>query len=142
MPLYDDRKEELVHLAGDVPDYAGTGLRGHQSSLNLGAHQDVHHPQVRYKDFVIECDVYQYPGTPLEVVLICPKCHNALKVSAANKQIEFDALDRADMGGKLSIEVFKCSWESDPSKDGRRMEFGLGMCGWRVGVTNNVARDA
>lgn len=27
-------------------------------------------------------------------------------------------------------------------KEGRRMEFGLGLCGWRVGITGNVAKDA
>ncbi len=140
MPLYDEKREELVHLAGDVPDYASGTVRGYQSTLNLSKHPDVRHPQVRYKDFVIECDVYQYPDAPLEVVLICPMCKNTLKVSAANKDVEWEPNQHPTAGGRLSIEPFGCTWEADPT--GRRIEFGLGMCTWRVGISNNVARDA
>jgi uncharacterized protein YbaR (Trm112 family) len=143
MPLYDEKREELVHLAGDVADYAGNShVRGYQSSLNLGKHPDVKHPKVRYKDFLIECDVYQYPEAPLEVVLICPRCRNTLKISEERKQLEYDPSRNQDAGGHLSVEPFTCTWEIDPSKDGRRMDFGLGLCGWRVGITDNVARDA
>jgi hypothetical protein len=34
----------------------------------------------------------------------------------------------------------KCTWELE--NDGRRMEFGLGLCNWTVGIDHNIARDA
>jgi hypothetical protein len=96
----------------------------------------------RAGDFVLECDVYpgEQTGT-FVVVLYCPKCStpkapHTLKITSDRKHIEFDAVTR-----KLSVEPFECTWEL-PEAANRRIAFGAGLCRWRVGISNNVARDA
>ena len=41
----------------------------------------------------------------------------------------------------LSVEPFECTWEMG-ERQGERIHFGLSLCRWRVGIQNNVAKDA
>ncbi len=143
---------ELFHLAGDVPDPAGTGLRGRASTLRLDR-TAMGHPKIVYKDFLLEGDVYALPDAPKYLHLICPLCRRALRITQDNKTIDYDPAlapkivpqlrncgvdDGPYWGGALSVERFECTWETDPEI---RRQFGLAMCNWRVEIENNVARD-
>jgi hypothetical protein len=151
MNAYDPKTEELEHLAGDEPDPGmyqtgkhfdpmGTGAMGHASQVDL-SRGALAHPMIRYKDFVLEVDVYAVPDSDeISVVLLCPRCRNALKVSSLRKRIEFERPSQRYPQGVLSIEPLRCSWELE--SDGRRMEFGLGMCNWSVAIDKNIAKDA
>lgn len=137
MGSFDPQREELVHLAGDAPDPSGSGLVGHQASLNL-SRTALGHPKIRYRDLVIEADVYALPGVPMYVHILCPKCRHALKIAEDRKHIEYDPKAGPPQdGGRISIEAFQCTWEMDD----QRQQFGLSLCGWKVVVDNNIARD-
>lgn len=144
--MYDPNREEIFHVAGDVPDPTGTGLRGQQSSVNLDT--KIAEVQIRYKDTIIFGDVYRYPGVPLRVVLMCPRCHNALTITQDNKHIEYDLAAAPNIGGRISIEKFECPFEApDAGAHNNRagstqIITGMKMCGWKVGIDNNVAKDA
>ncbi len=125
MPAHNPQREDLYHIAGDPEHGVASTMRLTRTALG--------HPQVRYKDRVMELDVYEIHGR-LMVHLLCPRCANALKITDDRKQMEYDA--RANV---ISIEAFRCTWELDPE---RRMEFGVGMCNLTIGITKNVARDA
>lgn len=138
MGSFDPQREELVHLAGDAPDPMGTGLLGQQASVNL-TKTALGHPKIRYRDVVIEADVYALPGEPMHVHILCPKCRNALRIPADRKRIEYDPKGGPPQdGGRISIETFECTWEVSAD----RQQFGVGLCRWRVAVENNIARDA
>lgn len=133
------QNEEIFHIAGDVPDPTGqSNIRGVQSTTLLDKSKI--EVTVRYRDFLMTCDLYQLAGTPDRLILICPRCKNVLTISGDKKHLEYQASELQQFGGKLNVEAFQCTWEADPN--GRRMEFGLGLCGWRVGIDNNVAKDA
>lgn len=126
-----DSGRELMHLAGD-PD---TGL---MSTVSL-SQSAIAHPIVRYKEFVLELDVYKTPDEPMYVHLICPRCHNMLTISAKRKRMELrDGGERK--GGIISIEPFECTWEMEPN--GRRVGFGLGLCRLKLAIDENIAKDA
>lgn len=104
---------------------------------------------VRYgrygKDLVV--DVYPDFAKPMDsrghwpvnnIHLICPRCStdadpHALSITPANKDIYWDAVKK-----ELSVEDFGCTWELP---EGRRMEFGIGLCGWRISIDKNIAKD-
>lgn len=144
--MYDPNREEIFHVAGDVADPTGTGLRGQQSSVSLDT--KIAEVQIRYKDTLIFGDVYRYPGVPLRVVLMCPVCHNALTVCADRKAIDYDLEAAPKIGGRISIEKFECPFEApgagahNPRAGAIGIITGTKMCGWKVGVDNNVAKDA
>ena len=153
MSMYDQKREEIFHVAGDVPD-PGAGARGVRddargelSTVNLQASRTAE-VQIRYKDFIIYGDVYQFPDAPLKVVIMCPQCRNTLNISADQKQMEYDFAAAPSIGGKISIEPFGCTWEKPDAGAHNKREgsihliTGMKMCGWKVGVSNNVARDA
>jgi hypothetical protein len=130
--VFDPKAEEVFHIAGDMD-------HGISATTKLDhAKQKV---QVRYKDFLLEVDVYELPNTPTKVVLLCPKCRNALQITADRKRIDFDKSELTQFGGRLNIEKFQCAWESAET-EGRRVQFGLGLCGWKVAIENNIAKDA
>lgn len=145
---HDAKKPErdLVDICTDAKDPMGSGLRGTATQYNLGAGGLIGQPQVRYKDpsgfeFVLTCDVYQHEGAPLEVVLFCPRCsrpgvQHTLRISGERKAIEYDRVK-----GLLSIEPFGCTWEMDSSKPVGLIS-SSNLCGWKVGITKNVAKDA
>lgn len=145
--MYDTQREEIFHVAGDVPDPTGTGLRGQSSSVSLDT--KIAEVQIRYKDVLIFGDVYKYPDVPLRVVIMCPRCHNALTITEDNKKIDYDFAAAPQIGGRISIERFTCPFEAPGAGahqrhtgDGAQIITGTKMCGWKVGVENNKALDA
>lgn len=149
---YNPATEELEQLAGDPPDVYQTGRHGDPlgqmdpKAMGYASQMDLSksalaHPMIRYKDFVIEADVYRVPDSDeLQVVILCPRCRNALTISSLKKDVQFEMPSAKHQRGVLSIEPFGCTWELE--SDGRRMEFGLGLCNWKVGINKNVAKDA
>jgi hypothetical protein len=130
----DPHREELHHVAGDRP-HVGT------MRMTAGKIGDV---RVRYRDTVVYCEVYQHPGQPMQIHWMCPRCLGGgngymSRISADQKRIDFDPKSQVEDGGRLNVEAFTCPWERG---EGRRMEFGLGMCGLRIVIENSVARDA
>lgn len=123
--------EELYSIKEDAQDPEGLVQGGYSSTVGLNK-TAIGNPQIRYKDFVLTVDVYKMDNQMM-IHLYCPRCRNALRITSERKQIDFS-------NGKLSVEPFKCTWELE--SEGRRMEFGLGLCSWQVGIHENVARDA
>ena len=139
MPVYDDKREELVWHTGDMADPSGQGPIGAGASMDLTRNASGH-PLVRWGDQVLEVDVYMLPGEPVYLHLLCPKCRNMLTISATRKHIEYDKnAGDPKAGGRLNVETFMCTWDG---AEGRRMDFGLGLCAWKVAIDNNVARNA
>ena len=139
--MYDPRTEEIFHVAGDM-------RHGVSSTVNLEKTKTAE-VQIRYKDTIIFGDVYQYEGAPIRVIILCPKCHNALTITGDNKAIDYDLAAAPNIGGRISIEKFKCSFEAPDagahkrrSGDGAQIITGMQMCNWAVGVHNNKALDA
>ena len=128
MQAHNPNTEELFHVAGDM----NTGISA-DVNLNKSAFAS---PTIRYSgrygEFVLECELYKV-GNELSLHLICPRCHNALWVRSTRKQMSFDF----DKG--FSCEPFECTWELP---EGRRMEFGIGLCRWKAVIDCNRARDA
>lgn len=130
---YDPRKEDLVHLKGDDEHGYANDMRLTKTALG--------HPEYRYRDRVVRCDVYRDPVTKrLSVHSMCPRCENYIWISEPEKQIEFDPST-----GILSISPFECTWERGRGTEGTRQDriaFGLGLCRLRIVVERNRARDA
>lgn len=147
--MYDPRTEEIFHVAGDVPDPTmDTGLYGKQSTVNLQNSRTAE-VQIRYKDTIIFGDVYQYENAPIRVIIMCPRCRNALMITGDNKRIDYDLAAAPSIGGRISIEPFKCPFEAPDagahrhrSGEGAQVITGMSMCNWKVGVHNNKALDA
>jgi hypothetical protein len=137
---YNPRTEELEPLKGDVLadtpglDANGRPVVGKSATINI-TQNSIGRTPVRYKDFLLECDVYKV-GDELMVHLYCPRCRNALRVSSDRKSIDYDHVENV-----LSIEPFECTWELG-DREGERMGFGIGLCRWRVGISKGVAKDA
>jgi hypothetical protein len=162
---FDPEREELVPLKGDPSevhasdvysqgrhyDPGGSGMVGMASQMNL-QRTALGHPLIRYRDVVIEADVYAAPDGGLIVNLYCPRCRNSLTVPSGRKAIDFEPQTVRDKAtgqlvkrGKISIETFRCTWELGRGTDATaadRMQFGTGLCNWTVAVDNNRARDA
>lgn len=135
--------EEIFELERGVADPTGAdpNMVGYRSSVLLDKSKIP--IQVRHKEFLLEVDLYMDgEGKPDKILLLCPRCRNQLSIPAARKAIDFDPHALKEFGGQLSVEPFQCTWEADSSKHGRRMKFGLGLCGWRVAIDKNVAKDA
>jgi hypothetical protein len=128
MRAYDPNTEELYHIAGDAPDPSGTELLGMQSSIQ--ASRPSTRVMVRYRDVVLEIDVYQTKES-LAFNLLCPRCRHSLWIRAEQKSIEWN-------GKMLSVEPFGCTWELDDD----RHQFGMNLCNWKVAIDNNIAKDA
>lgn len=138
--LYDEKKWELFSIAGDEdqfdPDRHPHGILSPEQGIKKDRIAEV---PVRYKDRVLFIDVYKF-GDELALHLMCPRCLNYLWCSSAKKQMEFDPKT-----GKLSVEPFGCVWEEGRGTDGTkadRMDFGVGLCRWQVGIKGNIALDA
>ncbi len=139
---YDPAREELYQIAGDRPTDLPPELAGGTTGAVA---RGTGRAFVRYTSkwavdpLIIEMDIYAIPGVPIEVHLICPKCLKALKISQANKAMEWSppAPDVERGGGVISIAPFECTWELTD-----QVELGGELCRWKAGVTNNVARDA
>lgn len=122
---FDPKAEEVYQIKGDPK-------HGMSSTMNL-TKTALGRPFVRYKDRISEADVYEMQGQ-LMVHMFCPRCGNTLRITSDRKRIDYDR--EANL---LSVEPFECTWELDT--DSRRMEFGLGLCRWRVAIDRNIAKD-
>lgn len=142
MASHNPQTEELYTICDSSPDPAGTGLVGSHSQINLNR-SALGHPKIRYRDLVLEADVYLAPGIPmpagqiaLEVHVYCPRCRHNLRITSDRKKIEFDPAAGAPQdGGRISIEAFQCTWEQEDHN-------GSGLCKTKLAVENNIARDA
>jgi len=132
-PILSER-ESMYRIAGNVPDPSGqTNLRGRESTLDMTAGA-IAHPLLRWRDRVVEADLY-LDGGKLLLHLICPKCSTSeephgLWVREGEKAIEWSE-------GLLSVEPITCPWELP---EGRK-EFGVGMCRWRVAIERGQVRE-
>lgn len=136
--VFDPRTESLYHIAGDVSDPSGVEPEkfGAQSSIDM-TKSAIGHPLIRWRDRIIEGDLYQIEGK-LVLHVICPKCSTPEAPHALYIREERKGMEWNPETGELSIEPFECTWELP---EGRRMEFGLGLCRWRVAIERNIARD-
>lgn len=108
------------------------------------------------REFFLTADVYQQEGAPTYAVIYCPLCQNTLRITADNKQLEWEpgaqvkvpgyrieeilgGLNVPSMGGRLSVEPFGCAWEVEPDL---RRSYGFAVCPWRVAIDQNIVRDA
>jgi hypothetical protein len=160
-----DAYKECFQIAGDQPDPdPHTDLRGVSTGFDL-TRSAIGHPMLLYRvagrELILEADVYQLPGQPLYLILICPLCLMAghsgegLKIEAGNKAISYDpravvppfpGWTKAQMqqafprgaGGLLSVEEFACTWEVQPEL---QRAFGFAVCPWRAVIENNVIRE-
>lgn len=161
MGLYDDTREEMVPLKGDG-DPTGTGVVRQSTHArdpfgsSIGASSGVRLDKtkdatvvIRYKDRVIEADVYAFPGSPIKIVLFCPRCGNALSIESDKKRIDFEKHAPQSVGdfinmGRLNIEPFECTWElPDAGVHVPGIQSaGTSLCRWKVGISDNIALDA
>lgn len=134
---FDPATESLYHIAGNVPDPSGESAQlGIQSSIDM-TKSAIGHPLIRWRDRVIESDLYLTDGR-FVLHIICPKCSTPEAPHALYVRQEQKDMDWRPETGELSVEPFMCTWELP---EGRRMEFGIGMCKWRVAIEKNIARD-
>ncbi len=161
---------ELVQLGGD-PAAAPSGLpQGYsQESGASGMRSTVRmtesaagHPVIYYSgkhgEFVLEGDLYAFPGQPMKLVLICPVCSVAsgkdhgISITSDKKAIEYDpSAGDPELGGLLSVAPFECTWELNTEKavDVNGNPTGAhdvllrsdNLCRWKVAIDNNIARD-
>ncbi len=146
----------MVQLAGDAPDPTGmTSHRGISATTRLdgGKHETLVLFRGRHGDFVMTVDVYAIPNEPLQVHFICPRCHKQGRITQDAKAIDWSptenrVLDLPDgqktrTNGILSVEPFQCTWElgSEEHKTGIRAG-GLTLCGQKLAIDHNVAREA
>jgi hypothetical protein len=137
------QREELEHIAGDDPALYTEGPLSRAGDISLSRNA-LGKPRVRYKDMMIFAEVYHHPGEPMQVHWMCPKCGPLNKkrmstIRGDRKKIEYDPRQNTEDGGRLSVETFQCPWELE--SEGRRMEFGLGLCGLRLTIEDNIARE-
>lgn len=139
---YNPQTETLETLVDDVVERQDATRSKEGLTIGREAQPDAK-PQIRYTgrygDFVLEGDLYISPGGLL-MHLYCPVCstpeapHN-LSIKSENKQMSWDK----ERG--ISVSAFGCTWEL-PEANTRKLEFGLGLCPWKVTIENNRARDA
>jgi len=141
-------EKELFHIAGDMD----TGV---SATLNLDTAKRELVGSYKFANGVLVQlvhDLYEYPGSPLKVITICPRCmaratpdtierlsKQTLTIQGDNKRIEYDR-----QRGTVSVEKFRCTWELDGTKDIGRIA-GTGssnVCGATYVIDNNVLRDA
>jgi len=166
---HEHTEKEIFHLAGDVPDPEGTGLRGVAPTHDL-VKAAIGHPMVLYKingkEMFLEIDIHVDLTVQPHAIyahVICPLClvggrQVGLRIHSAAKAMHYEreAVPRTfpgwsklqmseafakrpgGVGGVLSIEPFKCTWEE--VSDLRRSN-GFATCRWQVAIDNNVARD-
>lgn len=145
--------------ARKMRDPAGSGLVGRAVGEHVLNEADGH-PVVLYRtkdgqDFFLTVDVHQLPGQPITVYIYCPLCNNHLTIRQDNKAIDYDpratvkipgysteevlaGLGISGLGGRLSIEPFRCTWEEKPDL---RRDYGFGVCNWSVAIENNFAKN-
>lgn len=130
---FDPKTEEVVHLAGDMDHGLSSTVRLDKNKIEI---------QVRYRDFLVTCDLNQIEGAPMHLLWLCPRCRHTSTITSDKKQMSYEPKRLQQFGGELCVEPFKCAWELDSSRDGRRMEFGLGLCNLTLAIDCNIAKDA
>jgi hypothetical protein len=162
--MTQDALKETFYVAGDQPDPAGTDLRGVAAGYDL-TRTAIGHPMLYYalpngREIILEADVYQLPGQPMYIYVICPLCMmtgntRMLRIGAENKDVSYDAKARVPVfpgwkpaqmrsalpqgaGGLLSVAEFACTFEVEPDL---RRQFGFAVCPWKVVVDKNVVID-
>lgn len=157
--------KDVFHVAGDAPDPTGElrGAKGYLPGYDL-TKSALGHPMLHYKpkngpELVLEADVFDGPDG-LYIYLICPRClarghTNQLRIRKAVKAFTYDAAAIVPpfpgwsrdqfartypqgVGGSLSVEPFRCTWEEEPTL---RRDHGLARCDWSVAIERNVVRD-
>lgn len=166
MALYDAAREEMEVLGGDYArDPSGRGAvrqgvmadpdgergRGLASQTNFDHGKTT--AVIRYKDKLIEADVYAIGDAPIQVVILCPRCGNASTVRGDKKPVEWSPHVPEKVGllvnaGTISIAPFECAWEM-PGKvhekaSGNRSVImkSDNLCRLKLAVDKNVAKDA
>ncbi|MDP2607309.1 MAG: hypothetical protein Q8S00_32630 [Deltaproteobacteria bacterium] len=154
-------EKEIFQVAGDPPTPDYKPKNGVMPGYNL-TNTATAKPVVLWQDRLLTLDLYTLPNAPAYLHLICPKCHNALKVSQDRKTFSFSANElpkkiakktglqyselAADLGltsidqlrGVISIhDPIQCTWETEPEL--RRTHDAI--CNWRVVIEDNIARD-
>ncbi len=130
--------EDEKWLAGDAPPPKGV-MFGHDSRLHAA------HPTIKYKGryrppefggkdgyLKIVPDVWAVEGE-IQVLWCCPRCNNQFMLYSSKGRIEWD-------GTYLSMESFKCAYELGLRGD-ERISFGLNVCGAKIAVERNIAKD-
>lgn len=165
MSLYDAAREEMEVLGGDYArDPSGVGAikqgvmsdpmgergKGLASQTNFGHGKTT--TVIRYKDKLIEADVYALPNTPVHVVIMCPRCGNASTIKGERKAIDWRPHAPQKIGelvnaGIISIEPFECSWElpdagQHNARNTRQISGFAPLCRLKLAVDKNVAKDA
>ena len=152
-------RPELVQIAGDAPDPTGlSDNRGMLSTTNLATGKI--EVMVIYGDVLMTVDVYQVPGEPLKIHLLCPRCRKCSTVSGDHKGISFEPNEPnpqhaalVAMGaappvaavhmGRLSIETFECAWEmGDAPHVAGGVHTGAALCRLRLAIDGNRAKGA
>lgn len=165
MSLYDAAREEMQVLGGDYAQnpYGDRSVRqgvmrdpAGERGAGLASQTNFDHNKVttviRYGDRLIEADVYALKGAPVHVVILCPRCGNASTIRGEKKAIDWRPHAPEKLGelvncGKISIEPFECAWELPEAgrHNQRNTSQIIGtapLCRLKLGVTNNIAKDA
>lgn len=163
MSLYDAAREEMEVLGGDYAQRPMAGVRqgvmadpAGERGKGLASQHNFDHAKtttvIRYKDKLIEADVYAVPNTPVHVVIMCPRCGNASTIRGERKAIDWrphapEPVGKLINAGSISIEPFECSWELPDAgaHDARNTKQIIGtapLCRLKIAVTKNVAKDA
>ena len=147
------KKRPVVQLAGDMEHGLSSTTRLNTNKIEV---------MVVYKapSKFLTVDVYQVPGEPVMVHMICPKCLKTNRITADRKRIEFDAAARnpvhglvlSEAGpdlaslaetGRLSVSSFECAWEVGGDKHVQGgVHTGASLCRQRLAIENNRAKDA
>ena len=106
------KNEEVFEIKGDMDNGMSFGYDLEKTAIG--------HPSIRYRDRLTQADVYEMDGH-LMVVLYCPKCEDALRITTDKKRIRYDRTE-----DKISIEPLKCTWPE---------------CDWKVEIKANHAVD-
>ena len=128
MKLYDEKREELYHISGDMDHGLAVDLDLTKTALGK--------PMVRYKDRIMQAEVYPSPDKKgLMVHIHCPRCTHVNVIRTERKHIEYDPETN-----DLSIEPYECTWELG-DRDNERIAFGIGLCRLRIAIDHNIAKD-
>lgn len=158
--MFDPQTEELTFIAGDKAVHQRRREHhGGAISSSSTVHLDkaaLGHPLIRYRNRLIEADVYPLLGAPvgedgkqaIEVIIICPRCEHELRISSLAKSVHWEPgaavldVERQAMvfRGQLSVEPFTCTWEINTKTP--VTGHGENLCRWRVGIDKGLALDA
>jgi hypothetical protein len=157
------QNEECFQIAGD--ETHGLSLT-HDLTRRAYAHPLIRYTG-KYGDFVLEGDLYLVgEGSKREYMLhlicpvctpkhlvpctcteaerpLCPSCEGTGETKPAPHGLSIKSSQKAmswDPVRGLSVERFGCTWEL-PAANAGRLEFGLGLCPWRVAIDHGIARD-